>query len=69
MSFNGMFQFDPKYDSSRVVFPWKKWFAWHPVKVKNKRVWLSYTYRRQVVYTIRGFIVYEYGTIFDLLAQ
>ena len=25
---------------------WRKWFAWHPVKVKGERVWLRYVYRR-----------------------
>jgi hypothetical protein len=51
--------------------PWCKWFAWHPVKVKGKRVWLRTVYRRGVeMHTPGGlWTLYEYGTIFDVLTD
>ena len=55
--------------SHLVVTPWKKWFAWRPVKVNGKTVWLEYVYRRM----INGYVDfddwtrYEYGTIFDVI--
>lgn len=52
-----------------VVDPWKKWFAWRPVKIHNKKVWCRYVYRRQVFLYIDVDVVSksEYGTIFDVM--
>lgn len=53
--------------SEAFVFPWRKYFAWYPVKVYNKWMWLKHIYRRRVFYTIKGDTNYEYGTVFDVL--
>lgn len=50
--------------------PWKKWFAWRPVKIKNKIVWLKIVYRREIPKTYSTYddwTRYEYGNIFDVL--
>lgn len=49
---------------------WEKWFAWHPVKVNGKRVWMKTVYRKYswVKSTEQPFGTgYDYGTIFDVL--
>ena len=48
---------------------WKEWFAWHPVKVKDKRVWLKNVYRRKTNTYVNhdDWAQYEYGTIFDAI--
>ena len=49
--------------------PWEKWFAWYPVKVCGRYVWLKAVYRRTVY--LRFDIVesrrVEYGTLFDVM--
>ena len=52
-----------------VTDPWKKWFAWHPVRVHGKPVWLKTIYRRHVTTYIDfdDWSRYEYGTLFDVL--
>ena len=55
---------------SRIDHPWKKWFAWHPVKVNGKRVWMKTIYRRYNWAKSTDFPFgegYDYGTIFDVL--
>lgn len=49
--------------------PWKKWFAWRPVKVNGKRVWLKKIYRRCINTYVDhdDWKRYEYGTVFDVL--
>lgn len=49
--------------------PWKPWFAWRPVTVKDKRVWLKKIYRRKIntYVDMEDWSRYEYGTIFDVL--
>ena len=51
------------------VGPWKEWFAWRPVKVKDKRVWLKKVYRRSINTYVDhdDWTHYEYGTVFDVL--
>lgn len=51
--------------------PWKQWFAWYPVNVHGKRVWLKTIYRRLVWDRDDGhiFMNYQYGTLFDLLTE
>lgn len=49
---------------------WYKWFAWHPVNVKGKKVWLRYIYRTKRlrvlgIQNVRQ--VWVYGDIFDVL--
>lgn len=53
---------------------WEPWFAWHPVKIGDQRVWLKRIYRRVVPYGTYANIMsgsssieYEYGTIFDVI--
>lgn len=49
--------------------PWSKWFAWYPVRVHGKRIWLTMTYRRCIntYVDMDNWSRYEYGTIFDVL--
>lgn len=51
------------------VGPWKEWFAWRPVKVKGKRVWLKKVVRRCINTYVDhdNWKRYEYGTIFDAI--
>ncbi len=55
----------------REVGPWKEWYAWRPVKVKDKRVWLKKVYRRVINTYVdqEDWTRYEYGTIFDVLKE
>ena len=67
MSFNGSQNL--LYARKIEVLPWLKWFAWYPVKVHDKRVWLKYVYRRRILtyVDIDHWTRYEYGNIFDIL--
>jgi len=51
------------------VLLWAKWFAWRPVKIHNKRVWLKTVYRREIntYVDMEDWARYEYGTLFDVL--
>ena len=51
--------------------PWKEWFAWRPVTVKGKRVWLKKVYRRRTNTYVNydDWARYEYGDIFDVLKE
>lgn len=51
--------------------PWKKWFAWYPVKVHGKRTWLKTVYRRKIntYVDMDDWARYEYGTIFDVITE
>ena len=53
------------------VGPWKEWFAWRPVKIKNKRIWMKKVYRRSInTYVDQDdWTRYEYGDIFDVLKE
>lgn len=54
----------------RKMHPWKEWFAWRPVKVHGKRVWLKRVYRRRPAHwsvEYDNWKRYEYGTVFDVL--
>jgi len=50
---------------------WQKWFAWYPVKIHNKRVWLKTIYRRKIntYVDMEDWARYEYGTVFDVLTD
>ena len=52
-----------------VMSPWKKWFAWRPVKIRDKRVWMRKIYRRSInTYVDQdNWTRYEYGDIFDVI--
>jgi len=54
-----------------VKSPWEKWFAWYPVKVHNKRVWLKTVYRRKIntYVDMEDWTRYEYGTVFEILTD
>ena len=49
--------------------PWKPWFAWRPVKLKGKRVWMKKIYRRSIntYVDMDDWTRYEYGDIFDVI--
>lgn len=51
------------------VGPWKEWYAWRPVKMKGKRVWLKKIYRRTIntYVDMDNWNRYEYGDIFDVI--
>lgn len=51
------------------VAPWKAWFAWRPVKLHGKRVWLKKIYRRCINTYVDhdDWRCYEYGTAFDVI--
>lgn len=48
---------------------WEKWFAWYPVKVHSKRVWMKTVYRRWIntYVDFDDWTRYEYGTLFDVI--
>jgi hypothetical protein len=52
-----------------VRLPWEKWFAWHPVKIHGRRVWLQTVYRRFTIKYIdtAKWQHVEYGTLFDVI--
>lgn len=54
-----------------IKLSWEKWFAWYPVKVHNNRVWLKTVYRRRIISYVYmdDWKRYEYGTIFDVIAE
>jgi hypothetical protein len=49
--------------------PWKPWFAWRPVTIHGKWVWLRKIYRRNHdAYVVNGKLTrQEYGTLFDVI--
>lgn len=53
------------------TMPWKPWFAWRPVKIKGKRVWLKKVYRRCIntYVDMEDWNRYEYGDMFDVLKE
>ena len=53
-----------------IIYSWKKWFAWRPVKVKGDWKWLTYVLRKPIPKTYVNYDdwqYYEYGDIFDVL--
>lgn len=69
MSVNGAARLHPNYARKIIVHPWRKWFAWYPVKVHGKRTWLKTVYRRKVdtYVDMDDWARYEYGTVFDVI--
>ncbi len=53
------------------TMPWKPWFAWRPVRVKGKRIWMKKIYRRKINTYVdyEDWARYEYGDIFDVLKE
>lgn len=53
------------------VGPWKSWFAWRPVTIKSKRVWMKKVYRRKINTYVDhdNWARYEYGDIFDIIKE
>lgn len=49
--------------------PWKAWFAWRPVKIKGKQIWMKRVYRRSTNTYVNhdDWTRYEYGDMFDVL--
>lgn len=54
-----------------IKLPWEQWFAWYPVKVHNKLVWLKTVYRRSIhsYADLDDWQRYEYGTLFDVISE
>lgn len=48
---------------------WQEWYAWRPVKMKGKYVWLKKIYRRCINTYVDhdDWKRYEYGTAFDVI--
>ena len=71
MSFNGAQNLMDNLYRKQETGPWEKFFAWHPVKIHSKRVWLKTVYRR----CINTYVDYddwkrwEYGDLFDIVKQ
>lgn len=53
------------------TMPWQQWFAWRPVKINGRRVWLKTIYRRSLntYVDMDDWTRYEYGTIFDVITN
>ena len=53
------------------IMPWKKWFAWYPVKVNDNYTWFKTVYRRCIntYVDMDDWSRYEYGTIFDVITE
>lgn len=53
--------------------PWKKWFAWRPVKLNNGSwCWGQMIFRRAYEKTYVNYddwTRYQYGTLFDVIAN
>ena len=63
---------DPGYRTvprKQIVHAWESWFAWHPVKIHGKRVWLKSIYRRCIntYVDMDDWEKWEYGNLFDVL--
>ena len=69
MSFNGAQNLMGGVARKIVVEPWQEWFAWRPVKIHGRRVWLKTVYRRCIVSYVDmdDWARYEYGNIFDVI--
>ena len=50
---------------------WQKWFAWRPVKIHGRRIWLKTVYRRCIntYVDFDDWSRYEYGNLFDIIAK
>ena len=48
---------------------WQEWYAWRPVKMKGKYVWLKKIYRRCINTYVDhdDWKRYDYGTAFDVI--
>jgi hypothetical protein len=53
------------------MLPWQKWFAWRPVTIKGRRVWMKTVYRRCIntYVDFDDWSHYEYGDMFDILKE
>lgn len=56
---------------TKEVSMWKPWFAWRPVTIKGKRIWLKKVYRRKTNTYVNydDWARYEYGDIFDIIKE
>ena len=52
-----------------IPLPWEKWFAWRPVKIHGRPVWLRTVYRRTVICYVDAdkWNRVEYATLFDII--
>lgn len=62
---NGMMNVARKIDTG----PWKKWFAWRPVKLHGERIWFRQIFRRKINTYVDNdnWSRYEYGNAFDVI--
>ena len=49
------------------VLRWQSWFAWHPVRIKDKWYWLKRVYRRRKGAMFKRYDTWIYGDDFDVL--
>ncbi len=71
MSFNGAAYLQGGLARKIEVMPWKKWWAWRPVKLHGQNVWFKTIYRRKIntYVDMDNWARYEYGDIFDVLGD
>jgi hypothetical protein len=52
-----------------IRLPWEQWFAWRPVKIHGRYVWLRTVYRRTVISYVDTdeWSRVDYGTLFDVI--
>ena len=65
-------RWDPinKQYNSEMNMPWHKWFAWYPVVVNNKRVWIKTIFRKGTRHHRSGQWNWDYAfDEFDLLKK
>ena len=72
MSFNGSSNLLGNLWRKVETGPWEKFFAYRPVRVHNKWVWLKTVSRKRI--TRYGgdtgqYSVWEYGNLFDIVKQ
>lgn len=70
MSYNGAQNLMSGVARKIETGPWKKWWAWYPVRMLNgKRAWLDTIYRRKINTYVDhdNWARYEYGNAFDVI--
>ncbi len=50
-----------KWDIDFGNRPWRRWFAWFPVRVGNQRVWWEYVERQTT--NCQGYICHDYRVV------
>ena len=61
------FEIDMTINITGPQGPWRRMFAWRPVKIKTKWYWLTTVYVRQRNILVLPDQGVEYGDVFDVL--